>query len=63
MEDALASLDLYKLVEGEWEQDMRERMTDRDTGTLPDPATSNHYMQDQYWPEDLTDDGHWEKPV
>lgn len=58
VEDALASLDLYKLVEGEWEQDMRERMTDRDTGTLPDPATSNHYMQDQYWPEDLTDDGH-----
>ena len=58
MEDALASLDLYKLVEGEWEQDMRERMTDRGTGILPDPATLNHYMQDQYWPEDLTDDGH-----
>ncbi|XP_021421651.2 apoptosis-enhancing nuclease [Oncorhynchus mykiss] len=58
VEDALASLDLYKLVEGEWEQDMRERMTDRGTGILPDPATLNHYMQDQYWPEDLTDDGH-----
>ncbi|CAB1346218.1 unnamed protein product [Coregonus sp. 'balchen'] len=58
VEDALASLDLYKLVEGEWEQDMQERMRDRDTGTLPDPATSNHYMQDQYWPEDLTNDSH-----
>lgn len=56
MEDALASLDLYKLVEREWEQDMRERMRDWDIGTLPDPTTSNHYMQDQYWPEDLTED-------
>eukprot|EP00063_Salmo_salar_P050787 XP_014025622.1 PREDICTED: apoptosis-enhancing nuclease-like [Salmo salar] len=56
VEDALASLDLYKLVEREWEQDMRERMRDWDIGTLPDPTTSNHYMQDQYWPEDLTED-------
>ncbi|XP_010899665.2 apoptosis-enhancing nuclease [Esox lucius] len=56
VEDALASLDLYKLVEEDWEQEMRERMRDRESGAVSDPATSNHYMQDKYWPEVLTED-------
>lgn len=57
VEDARAALDLYKLVEGDWEQHLQENMRDRDRDSpiTPDPATSNHYMQDQYWPENLTE--------
>lgn len=49
VEDALASLDLYKLVEGEWE---RERLL-RGGSVAQSVAASNHYMQDQYWPDDV----------
>lgn len=51
MEDAQAALDLYKLVEDEWE---REVQTALSSGGAPDePSSSSHYMQDQYWPSDL----------
>ncbi|XP_071767194.1 apoptosis-enhancing nuclease [Centroberyx gerrardi] len=56
VEDAQAALDLYKLVEGEWERELQERMRDDDAALEPSFASSNHYMQDQYWPEDLTAD-------
>lgn len=51
MEDAQATLDLYKLVEDEWE---REVQTTLNCGDAPDePSASSHYMQDQYWPSDV----------
>lgn len=52
VEDALAALDLYKLVEVEWEQELQEC----DNATASDSATSSCYMQDKYWPEHLAED-------
>ncbi|XP_062403749.1 apoptosis-enhancing nuclease [Sardina pilchardus] len=51
VEDALAALDLYKLVEDQWEQNNSEK--ERAPPQLgPDPSLS-HYMLDQYWPEHM----------
>lgn len=55
VEDAQAALDLYKLVEGEWERDLLDKMQDdADAPQTPSFAASNHYMQDEYWPDDVT---------
>ncbi|XP_058500800.1 apoptosis-enhancing nuclease [Solea solea] len=54
VEDALATLDLYKLVEGEWEQDLQNKLRDDDAPHEPSFASSNHYMHDEYWPSDVT---------
>lgn len=51
VEDARAALDLYKLVEGEWEQQLHAALTDEEAP--PSFAASNHYMQDEYWPCDV----------
>lgn len=51
VEDARATLDLYKLVEGEWEQQLHAALTEEDAP--PSFAASNHYMQDEYWPCDV----------
>ncbi|KAL7402166.1 hypothetical protein ABVT39_010759 [Epinephelus coioides] len=56
VEDALAALDLYKLVEGEWEQELQNKLRDDDAPLQPSFASSNHYMQDEYWPDDVTAD-------
>lgn len=57
VEDAKAALDLYKLVEGEWEQELQRKLRDDDAPLEPSFASSNHYMQDEYWPDDvITDD-------
>ncbi|XP_041651876.1 apoptosis-enhancing nuclease isoform X2 [Cheilinus undulatus] len=56
VEDARASLDLYKLVEGEWEKELQDKLWDNDAQQAPSFAASNHYMQDQYWPDDVTGD-------
>lgn len=56
VEDALTSLDLYKLVEGEWERELQSRMRNEDAPREPSFAASNHYMQDQYWPNDVIAD-------
>ncbi|XP_051917449.1 apoptosis-enhancing nuclease [Hippocampus zosterae] len=48
VEDALAALDLYKLVAPEWEWELQSPLTDQH------PATK--YMQDEYWPADDDDD-------
>ncbi|XP_053175184.1 apoptosis-enhancing nuclease [Scomber japonicus] len=53
VEDARAALDLYKLVEGEWEQELQNRMRDNEAPHKPSFAASNHYMQDEYWPNDV----------
>ena len=57
VEDALAALDLYKLVEGEWEQELQDKLRDDDAPHPPSFASSNHYMLDEYWPDDVTVDG------
>uniref|UniRef100_A0A673AKP5 Interferon stimulated exonuclease gene n=1 Tax=Sphaeramia orbicularis TaxID=375764 RepID=A0A673AKP5_9TELE len=54
VQDAQAALDLYKLVEGEWEQEMQLTLRDG-AEPLPSFASSDHYMHDEYWPCDLTD--------
>lgn len=56
VEDAQAALDLYKLVEGEWEQELQNKLRDDDAPHEPSFTSSNHYMQDEYWPDDVTAD-------
>lgn len=56
LEDAQAALDLYKLVEGEWEQELQSKLRDNDAPHEPSFASSNHYMQDEYWPDDVIAD-------
>lgn len=57
MEDAQAALDLYKLVEGEWEQEVQNKLRDDDAPLEPSFSSSKHYMQDEYWPDDIIADG------
>ncbi|KAL7885607.1 hypothetical protein AOLI_G00059020 [Acnodon oligacanthus] len=54
IEDALAALDLYKLVEHEWEKSIQACIQNSEFMSEPTPSLE-HYMQDQYWPESLTD--------
>lgn len=56
VEDAQAALDLYKLVEGEWEQELHNKLRDDDAPDEPSFTASNHYMQDEYWPDDVIAD-------
>uniref|UniRef100_A0A665TCY6 Interferon stimulated exonuclease gene n=1 Tax=Echeneis naucrates TaxID=173247 RepID=A0A665TCY6_ECHNA len=53
VEDAQAALDLYKLVEGEWEQELQNKLSDHHSLYKPSYISSNHYMQDEYWPDDV----------
>lgn len=51
VEDAQAALDLYKLVEDEWEWEVQTALS---CGDAPEgPSSSSHYMQDQYWPSEV----------
>ncbi len=63
MEDAQAALDLYKLVEGEWEQELQNKLRDDDAPREPSFASSNHYMQDEYLPDDVIADSQWEESI
>lgn len=54
VEDARATLDLYKLVEGEWEEQLQAMLAEPEA--LPSFAASSHYMQDEYWPCDIVPD-------
>lgn len=58
VEDARAALDLYKLVEGEWEQQLHAMLSDQEVP--PSAATSSHYMQDEYWPSDVINADQWD---
>ncbi|XP_062856093.1 apoptosis-enhancing nuclease [Trichomycterus rosablanca] len=51
VEDARAALDLYKLVEEQWEKSLQGH-SDVSTQST---SSMEHYMQDQYWPESLMD--------
>ncbi|XP_060611838.2 apoptosis-enhancing nuclease [Anolis sagrei] len=50
VEDAQTSMELYRLVDIEWEQGLASSFS----SSPPDSGTdSDCYMDDQYWPEDL----------
>ncbi|KAM9470857.1 interferon-stimulated gene 20 kDa protein [Clarias gariepinus] len=51
VEDALAALDLYKLVEEEWEKIFQPQFQNSDSAT--ETFSLEHYMQDEYWPDSL----------
>lgn len=59
VEDAQTCMELYKLVEDQYEQDL---LTDIHEATVSIPEeeeraqNNNHYMDDQYWPSDLNED-------
>ncbi|XP_055078259.1 apoptosis-enhancing nuclease isoform X2 [Periophthalmus magnuspinnatus] len=50
VEDASAALDLYKLVEGEWEREAELSLRDEQDPTPPSYASSQHFLNDEYWP-------------
>ncbi|MGH0137075.1 UNVERIFIED_CONTAM: hypothetical protein FKN15_007658 [Acipenser sinensis] len=57
VEDATAAMELYRLVEVQWEQEALSRLPAQDTHSDLSPS---HYMNDQYWPEDLNmNDQYW----
>uniref|UniRef100_A0A4W4HB16 Exonuclease domain-containing protein n=1 Tax=Electrophorus electricus TaxID=8005 RepID=A0A4W4HB16_ELEEL len=54
IEDSRAALDLYKLVEDQWEKSLQAHVHNLDLA--PEPASSlEEYMQDEYWPDSITD--------
>ncbi|XP_014304151.1 LOW QUALITY PROTEIN: apoptosis-enhancing nuclease [Myotis lucifugus] len=53
VEDAVTAMELYRLVEVQWEQEA-SRLWTRPEDREPDSSVDvEQYMQDQYWPEDL----------
>ncbi|XP_048337851.1 apoptosis-enhancing nuclease [Sphaerodactylus townsendi] len=54
VEDAQASMELYRLVEVQWEKDMTTRLASSPANGPPVNCSDNdRYMDDQYWPDDL----------
>ncbi|KAF3855177.1 hypothetical protein F7725_023232 [Dissostichus mawsoni] len=45
-----------QLVEGEWEQELQNKLRGDDAPQEPSFAASNHYMKDEYWPGDVIAD-------
>ncbi|XP_019359396.1 PREDICTED: apoptosis-enhancing nuclease-like [Gavialis gangeticus] len=57
VEDAQTSMELYRLVEEEWEQKLASSLPHSFPSSPTDSNTdSNHYLDDQYWPTDLNID-------
>lgn len=54
VEDAMAAMELYQLVEVQWEQQVASSAKALPEDRGPDSSTDvEQYMDDQYWPEDL----------
>uniref|UniRef100_A0A8C6W5D3 Apoptosis enhancing nuclease n=1 Tax=Nannospalax galili TaxID=1026970 RepID=A0A8C6W5D3_NANGA len=54
VEDAATSMELYRLVEVQWEQQEASSPWDHPEDRGPDSSTDmEQYMEDQYWPDDL----------
>ncbi|NWR85037.1 AEN nuclease, partial [Furnarius figulus] len=54
VEDAQTAMELYRLVEVQWEKELAHSLPPRPPSPVTDPnADSNQYMDDQYWPTDL----------
>lgn len=54
VEDATAAMELYRLVEAQWEQQVASGLQAHREDGDPDSSTDmEQYMDDQYWPADL----------
>lgn len=54
VEDAMTAMELYRLVEVQWEQQEASSLWTHPEDKEPDSSTDvEQYMEDQYWPEDL----------
>ncbi|XP_032956250.1 apoptosis-enhancing nuclease isoform X2 [Rhinolophus ferrumequinum] len=54
VEDAMTAMELYRLVEVQWEQREAGSLWTHPEDREPDSSTDmEQYMEDQYWPEDL----------
>ncbi|NXC16712.1 AEN nuclease, partial [Corythaeola cristata] len=54
VEDAQTAMELYRLVEVQWETELARSLPPRPPSPITDPTTdSNQYLDDQYWPTDL----------
>ncbi|XP_005381629.1 PREDICTED: apoptosis-enhancing nuclease [Chinchilla lanigera] len=54
VEDAATAMELYRLVEDRWEQEVASSLWSCPEDREPDSSTDvEQYMEDQYWPEDL----------
>ncbi|XP_047623449.1 apoptosis-enhancing nuclease [Phacochoerus africanus] len=54
VEDAVTAMELYRLVEVQWEQQEASSPQSHPEDREPDSSTDmEQYMEDQYWPEDL----------
>ncbi|NXE25590.1 AEN nuclease, partial [Ardeotis kori] len=58
VEDAQTAMELYRLVEVQWEMELAHSLPPRPPSPITDPAVdSSQYMDDQYWPIDLMASG------
>lgn len=47
-------MELYRLVEVQWETELARNLPSRPPSPITDPTADSHqYMDDQYWPTDL----------
>lgn len=54
VEDAVTAMELYRLVEVQWEQQLASSLRAPPEDREPDSSTDmEQYMEDQYWPDDL----------
>ncbi|NXX87853.1 AEN nuclease, partial [Centropus bengalensis] len=54
VEDAQTAMELYRLVEVQWEAELASSLPSQSPSPVTDPTTdSSHYMDDRYWPTDL----------
>ncbi|KAM4830677.1 apoptosis-enhancing nuclease isoform X1 [Urocitellus parryii] len=57
VEDATTAMELYRLVEAQWEQQAASSFWAHPEDREPDSSTDmEQYMEDQYWPDDLAQD-------
>ncbi|KFQ26669.1 Apoptosis-enhancing nuclease, partial [Mesitornis unicolor] len=58
VEDAQTAMELYRLVEVQWETELALSLPPRPPSPITDPSTdSSQYMDDRYWPTDLMASG------
>ncbi|XP_027567778.2 apoptosis-enhancing nuclease [Pipra filicauda] len=58
VEDAQTAMELYRLVEVQWEKELAYSLPPRPPSPVTDPtADSSQYLDDQYWPTDLMASG------
>ncbi|NWI67784.1 AEN nuclease, partial [Todus mexicanus] len=58
VEDAQTAMELYRLVEVQWERELAHSLPPQPPSPITDPtADSSQYMDDRYWPTDLMASG------